>query len=155
MARRKRAKTRGGAKFDRFISTAKRMRPYPTIEVGFLDSDIAPLAFAHEFGNARAHLPERPAFRMALPRLERMCKAYWHRPSIRPYKYNKANGAMATDVEAFEKLADWLKKEYLTFEGDPLSAWQGRRKEGTPGESKQLVGHRGPKMIERIDWRLV
>ena len=157
MARRN-PKQKGGQRFDRFISTAKRMRPYPTIEVGFLDSQIAPLAFIHEHGSAKAYLPSRPAFGSSLDWLVMQCNIFWKKPSNRPYRYNKATGAMATDIKAFERLAEVLAKHvrysYHAFEGAPLSAWQRERKEGTPGADDQLVGHRGPRMIEHISWRL-
>ena len=43
-----------------------------------------------------------------------------------------------------------LRRGYSEFERAPLSAAVRERKAGTPGEGRQLVGEKGPKLITKI-----
>ena len=143
---------RGGDKLKRFIREAKsRAGRAPLIQVGFVDDRIAPLAYAHEYGVGQGpgSLPERPAFRNALPAVQkamrdellRIAKATSPFPGYKPQHFKQV--AIAG--------RDALRAGYLAFEGEPLSAVQTARKAGTPGAGRQLVGSRGPRMIEHIE----
>ena len=63
-------KVTGGKRLEQFIADTRHKAAQvdgTVVEIGFVDDRIAPLAAMHEFGNTKAKLPERPAFRVALP----------------------------------------------------------------------------------------
>ena len=147
------AKITGGGRLRSFGNKARETarRGGPLIEVGFRgDRFITIVAGQLEFGNPRTSLPERPAFRNAvdtirdqLPRMIRNMKATSGRDAL----------LSLTDAEA-KRIALWardiLREGYLSFEGAELSERQERRKLGTPGAGRQLVGAEGPKLIDHI-----
>ena len=144
---------RGGDKLRRYVREAKARRAnLPRIEVGFRDRRIAALAATHEFGlqdrDGRTRLPERPAFRNAISAVQRAASREVKRIAMsrRPFK-----GFTEADAERIGRVAlEELVESYRTFQGEPLSERQEARKAGTPGEGRQLVGHRGERMIEHL-----
>ena len=47
-------------------------------------------------------------------------------------------------------MRDIIRESYMNFHGAPLSERQRTRKEGTPFQDDQLIGHEGPKLISHI-----
>ena len=132
----------GGENLKRFIREARATPDEVTVEIGFKDPKIAPLAQAHEFGIGRVNLPERPAFRAGIARL----------PDV--IAEQQAGWAGAPTHEHLVALAlamhQVIKRSYLEFHGAPLSERQKERKEGTPAAGTQLQGVEGPKLIEHL-----
>ena len=116
------------------------------IEVGFKDERVSPLAEVHEFGlrgaDGGVKLPERPAFRAALPTMNRLFEEHTQAWPDTP------------SLQDFEDLAlmlrDHLRHSYRTFHGTPLSKRQRARKAGTPAADQELVGAEGERLIEHI-----
>ena len=138
---------RGGHKFFSKIRNAKAQAAKSDVKltVGFQGDDnkekaIARIAKIHEFGEPKLSIPERPAFRTTL-RDGSVQKAVLA---------EVAKGGDTPDKADYERAADAgtaaLKRGYLRFHGKELSVGQKRRKR----HAKQLVGHRGPKMINAI-----
>lgn len=145
---------RGGDKARRVFREMKARRvSLPLIEVGFKDRRIAALAANHEFGledaDGRVKLPERPAFRNSLPDVQKAMRDELLRIA-------KATSPFPGYTDAdWKRIAvvgrDALRRGYEKGDhGEPLSERQEARKRGTAGEGKQLVGSRGPRMIEHI-----
>ena len=128
--------TTGGEGLRRHLREARANAGETVIDVGF-KGNVATLAAQHEFGNPRARLPERPAFRASLGDL-----------------VNIIDESKATTPEEIEETAvlmrDAVKTSYLNFHGAPLSERQQERKAGTKYAQQQLVGAEGPKLVEHI-----
>ena len=148
-------RVKGGKKLARFLSNTKRAaRAFPVIEVGFLDRHIAVLAGRLEFGDPNANLPERPAFRQGIADLERALSGLW-KDATSGKDWRRGIGV--TEAEAVKvalAARDILKRSYETFAGPGLSERQERRKQGTAGAGRELVGSEGPKMIEHLEARV-
>ena len=143
-------KTTGGKKLAAMIRKLDReARQTPvTGEVGFF-GQVAPLAKQLEFGDPKRKLPERPAFRQALPDAAKAVHDV--------VKRSKADAVLDTESTAGKAIAaatEAVKRSYLDFVGDGLSERQRKRKEGTPYERKELQGGEGPKLIERIEGKV-
>ena len=147
------ARVRGGQKLKRLAREMKARRvDLPLIEVGFKDRRIAALAATHEFGledaDGRVKVPERPAFRSGIDamqlaasrELKRIAKAQ------RPFMGFTQADAVSIGRVALESMLE----SYRTFEGEPLSERQEARKAGTPGAGRQLIGHRGERMLDHL-----
>ena len=133
--------TTGGANLMRHIREAKAQSGETVVEVGF-KGPVATLAAQHEWGNPRARLPERPAFRRGLRQAE---------PELQEWLLHLGRVPTDEDKQEFAlMLLDRIKQGYLEFEGQPLSERQQQRKIGTPGQGRQLVGSEGPKLIEHL-----
>ena len=148
---------RGGAKLRKFLRNAAKSNraPQPIAEAGFLSPHIAGLAARLEFGDARTDLPERPAFRTAKADAfaagsRIVAKALGARVRDGVFAVDETHAKAAADAMAGE-----IRKSYSTFNGAPMSERQVKRKAGTPGAGRQLVGHEGPKLIRHIKGRVV
>lgn len=135
--------TTGGDKLMESIRESKARAAQieaTVIEVGFRDTRIATLAAQHEFGGR--NVPERPAFRAGVARLD----------GVIAEQQGGWSGLPDDDdiVELARGMADTIRDSYENFHGKPLSRRQQQRKEGTPGAGRQLVGSEGPKMIGHI-----
>jgi len=125
-----------------------------TFTVGFHDARISNLATLHEFGHRKSRLPERPAFRQALPEVRRewrkasrgVARAVATPGTARSLPDKRLRGAVL-------QARDTVKGSYLNFKGKPLGKVQQARKRGTVGEGKQLQGREGPRMIEHVEAR--
>ncbi len=131
----------GGANLRRFIREAKAQPAEAIIEVGFKDRRIAPLAHLHEFGSR--YVPERPAFRAGARRAEEV----WTELTG---KFRSPGPTHEQWVEIAIALRDVIRESYMNFHGQPLSERQRQRKEGTPFQDDQLIGHEGPKLVSHI-----
>ena len=139
-------KTKGGNKLKRWMAEKQREAGRITIEVGFRDERIAPLAAQLEFGNSSTRLPERPAFRQALPAIRKVALE-----TARPYiRANRGTLSYEGAVRVAVAARDVLRQSYLDFEGPGLSEWQIERKRGSPGAGQELIGSKGPKLVEQI-----
>ena len=147
-----RASMTGGNKLKaRLRSDQRRDREVhgKVISVGFHDKRMASLAAILEYGEPQTNLPERPAFRLT-SRGDMLDKA---RAKLLEIGKRPGEG-IATSADLRELavlLRDALKAGYLTFHGVGQSARQERRKQGTKGEGRELVGAQGPKLIEHIE----
>ena len=148
---------RGGHKLKRFLrNAAKSSRaPQASAEAGFLEPHIAGLAARLEFGDPRTDLPERPAFRHAKPDAFAagsaiVAKALSARVRDGVFIVDEADAQRAADA-----MADEIRASYRAANFAPLSERQTKRKAGTPGAGKQLVGHEGEKLIRHIKGRAV
>ena len=148
---------RGGDKLRKFLRNAARSSraPQATAEAGFLSPHIAGLAARLEFGDARTDLPERPAFRTAAPDAfaagsRIVAKALSARVRDGVFMVDEAHAQRAADAMAAE-----LRASYRAANFAPLSERQTKRKAGTVGAGKQLVGHEGEKLIRHIKGRAV
>ena len=148
---------RGGANLRTFLRNAARSsrKPQPTAEAGFVEPHIAGLAARLEFGDPRTNLPERPAFRLATPDAGKagarvVAKALSARVREGVFMVDDAHAQRAADAMAGE-----IRKSYSTFNGAPTSERQVKRKAGTLGAGRQLVGHEGPRLIAHIRGRVV
>ena len=155
-----RVKTTGGRRLSRYVK-AKRKQVAKlkgtALTVGFHDPRISALAKVHEFGlrapDGSQRLPERPAFRTGLKAARRDWKAATVAAgkalsSPRTTSSNPVTAALRAGARA---VRDTVKESYSTFHGEGLSARQEARKKDTPGEGKELTGHRGPKLIDHIE----
>lgn len=144
-------RVRGGKTLARFLRASKKAAgKQPTIDVGFHDPIVGRLASRLEFGDPNANLPERPAFRAGIGSLKRTLPKVVGDAVAKDWR----RGIVVTKDEAMEVgvvARDTLKASYHTFVGPGLSEAQAARKEGTPGEGRELVGSEGPKLIERIE----
>ena len=145
------SKIRGGHVLRKWIAKQRAVArdSGAVVAVGFHDRRIDALAQTHEFG--AGDIPQRPAFRAAVPDV----KAGFKR-TMRAVGHRVASPSGVVDLEleidgAGRSAADTIKRSYLTFEGAEVGERQRRRKAGTPGEDRQLVGHRGPKLIDHIE----
>ena len=140
----------GGRNIARWFRDTKRAasRRPPIIEVGFKDRRIAPLAAALEFGVEETNLPQRPAFRLGVERMQRAIVAY-----LKGAGHDFSRSLILPDT-TWVKVAivarDAIRQAYLDFHGAPLSERQIERKAGTEYADEQLVGREGPKLIGHI-----
>ena len=151
-----RSYVRGGAKLRKFLrNAAKSSRaPQAGAEAGFVEPHIAGLAARLEFGDPRTDLPERPAFRASrIPAgkagAEIVRKALSARVTEGVFIVDEAHAKAAA-----EAMAETIKDSYRTFHGPGLSERQAERKRGTPGAGRELVGHRGERLIGHIKGRV-
>ena len=156
-----RVKTTGGRRLSRYVKAKQKQVAKlrgTALSVGFHDRRIASLAATHEFGlrapDGSQRLPERPAFRNGLSEARRD----WKRATV------KAGRALSSPRRTGDEpdkalregavaVSDTIKESYSRFHGEGLSARQEARKKGTPGEGRQLVGHRGERLISHIEAR--
>ena len=148
-------RTSGGKDYRRFLraSKANLTRGPHEIHVGFLSRQISVLAIRLEFGDPRSNLPERPAYRQGVEDLHRALPGVllrvlktsdpardgvWHMTTKQAWEV----GMAAREV---------LRESYLRFAGPGLSERQERRKAGTVGEGRELVGHEGPKLLDHLE----
>lgn len=156
-----RVKTTGGRRLSRYVKAKQKQAAKlkgRTLTVGFHDRRIAALAATHEFGlrdrDGNQALPERPAFRNGL----REARADWKRATVKAGKAlsdprrtgDEPDKALREGAVA---VSDTIKQSYSRFHGEPLSERQRARKRGTAGEGRQLVGHRGERLISHIEAR--
>lgn len=142
-------KTSGGNRLRAFVRSRERAikaSPVHVVEVGFDDARISPLAANLEYGNPKTNLPERPAFRHALPDIRREAR------KVAAQEIRRAGGVLdhAGAVRVAVAARDVLRTAYLNFHGPGLSERQQQRKAGTSFASQELVGGEGPKLVERI-----
>ena len=144
----------GGRKLAAFIKGARREAaklPKYRTQVGFPEN-VGGVALIHEFGSPRRNIPERPAFRNAMPAVERVYQAEIRRGLDRRSKSERVAGVTLNKrivTRAAQEAASELRRQYLGFMGHPLSPQRRERLMGTAGEGKQLVGEEG-KMIDSI-----
>ncbi len=141
-------KITGGKRLARFLRSQKKAAQYePKIEIGF-KGQIVPLAALLEFGNPATNLPERPAFRQAIPRIAAAVKDYMRGNVLQPDGTIGLTKAKARELAVL--IRDELRTSYLDYYGPGLSRRQQARKRGTQYERDELIGHEGPKLIEHI-----
>ena len=151
-------RTKGGSKLKRFLRESRRNAAagWPLIEVGFLDRHVSVLAGRLELGDPRTNLPERPAFRQGVADLERRLPAIFLRVlrSSNPAQdgVGRMTGAQAAEIGLAAR--DILRASYQSYEGPGLSERQARRKQGTVGEGRELIGHEGPELLEHLEVRV-
>ena len=155
-----RVKTTGGRKLQNYAKkTRKKVAKVSgtSLTVGFHDPRISALAATHEFGlrgaDGSRRLPERPAFRTGLKTARRdwLAAAAAAGKELSSPRTTSANSASAALRAGAVAVRDTVRESYETFHGEPLGERQRARKADTPGEGRQLVGHRGPKLIEHIE----
>ena len=150
------SRVRGGKAWKRFTTNTHRAArtTEPVVEVGFLDRRISILAGRLEFGDPASDLPERPAFRQGVEDLKRAFPALWTK-TMRAKDLTKGVVVDEQDLVAVGLAArDILRRSYETFTGPGLSERQEKRKRGTVGEGRELVGHEGPKLIGHLEVRV-
>ena len=147
---------RGGQNLKRFLRNAARSNatPQASAEAGFLTPHIAGLAARLEFGDPRTDLPERPAFRASrIPAGQAgakiVAKALSARTREGVFVVDEAHAGAAADA-----MAEKIRAGYRTANVAPVGERQAARKLGTPGSSRELVGHRGEKLIGHIRGRV-
>lgn len=152
-----RARIKGGRKLAAFIRDAKAAsRRDAGATIGFHDRRIAGLAARLEFGDPKTNLPERPAFRNALDAAGKAAGAAMTEAAKRNARAIFSERGQRRILEA-GALAGYqaIRDSYLTGSGlKPVGEAQEARKRGTPGEGRPLVGHKGPKLIDRITIRI-
>ena len=137
---------RGGKILRAHLSETKkkaRATNSRAIRVGFLDKRAAALAAIHEYGEPRASLPSRPAFRAAVGDMGKSVRHTLAKASNLPSDRDLAR--------AGEAAAEELRASYLNAPGPELSERQRERKEGTPHSDKLLIGAKGPRLISHIE----
>ena len=156
-----RAKTTGGKRLKAFIKAKRRQvakLQNRTLSVGFHEPQFAALAATHEFGtrdpDGSRKLPARPAFRQAASEVRKD----WKRATRKAAKAlsdpkNTGEGPELKLREGAADAAESVRESYSRFHGAPLSERQKARKSGTPGAGRQLVGHKGPRLLDRITAR--
>ena len=149
------AKTSGGEALKRFLRQSNQnvARGWPEIIVGFLDRRISVLASRLEFGHEASNLPERPAFRQGVADLEKRLPAIVVKAlkSSNPARDGVGGLTQAQAAEIGLGARDVLRASYENYEGPGLSERQTRRKAGTAGAGKELIGHEGPKLIGHLE----
>ena len=147
MAFRVEVSTKGGARVRRHLAEQARRskaiaRDDHTVKVGFR-GPVAGIAALHEFGHPASNIPERPVLR----------------PASRGVVLDAVRGKLR-DTSGLPKRADLypvaraggeaLRGAYLAASPSlqAVGERQARRKAGTVGEDRPLVGPEGPKMIE-------
>lgn len=152
---RARTSIKGGRKLKRWLANAKRSNgPQHRIEAGFTDRHIAALAAQLEFGNPKTGLPERPAFRMSSDAALEAGRAVVVGALGSRTREGVFNVGSAEADEAAEAMAKALRLGYARYSGPGLSERQRKRKVGTPGAGRELVGHEGPRLISQIKGRV-
>ena len=152
----RRTTIKGGKRLKRFLANAKRSARarQPVMTAGFHEPHVAALAAQLEFGNPRTNLPEWPAFRQT----KDAALAAGRAVVVKELKGRVRSGDVtipATVAEqAAEAMAKTLRFGYADYHGPGLSERQRARKEGTPHEDDELVGHRGPRLIQHIRGRV-
>ena len=148
-------KTTGGSNLKRFLRASRRnaARGWPEIVVGFLDRRISVLASRLEFGHEASNLPERPAFRQGVADLEKRLPAIFIQvlKSSNPARDGVGGLSQAQATAIGLAARDVLRQSYEGFEGPGLSERQARRKAGTAGAGKELIGHEGPKLVGHLE----
>lgn len=145
-------RTRGGERLKRWVqekeAEGEAMRGI-AITVGFHERHIASLAALLEIG--KGTIPARPAFETSIPRVKEAARSAIRAELVGVGTIDRAGAQRIADTAA-----QALRDGYLDFaeSGSPaLSARQARRKRGTRGAGKLLVGARGPRLINRIEGR--
>ena len=129
---------RGGANLRKFLRNAARSKsaPQASAEAGFFEPHVARLAARLEYGDVRSNLPERPAFRLAVPDAGKagarvVAKALSARVRDGVFVLDEAHAREAADA-----MAETIRKGYETFHGAPHI--------GAPGQEERRHGGRGP-----------
>ena len=146
--------TKGGRKAQRWAKRAKASLQHNRGEVvsaGFHERRISTLASQLEHGNPSTNLPERPAFREGVPDAQE-AGAKVVRKGLASRGAKSGNYAVRGKIAhaAAEAMAEALRTSYRNFRGPGLSDLQAARKRGSPGAGRELVGHRGERLIEHI-----
>ena len=145
---------RGGEKLARFIKRARasaaKVQGVRT-EIGFHDPRIARLATTHELGlrdaEGKRKLPSRPAFGRSLEEL----RTAYRNTLRREARGSLGNITLPMLEDAARAGVEAVKASYEAgAPGPPVGPTQRARKAGTPGESKLLVGAKGPKLAEHL-----
>ena len=143
--------TTGGHKLRASLRAARALPNEIAGSVGFHDPHIASLAASHEYGlrgaDGGVSLPERPAFRQGSRESEEVV-----REATAKVKAHDMTVEVAAEIMA--QARDTIRSAYRNFAGVELGEAQEARKRGTPGAGKQLVGHRGEKLISHIEARV-
>ena len=141
--------TKGGARLRAHLAEQARRskavgRPDHELAAGFR-GPTAGIAALHEFGEPSSGIPERPVMRVA------------SRGAVLDAVRGKLKGAKGipsrTDLVPVARAGgEALRAAYLAASPSlkPVGARQARRKAGTPGEDRPLVGPEGPKMIDSV-----
>ena len=120
------------------------------MSAGFHEPHIAALAAQLEFGNLATDLPERPAFRMAKDDALEAGRDM----IAKELKGQVRSGDLVIPDDVAQKAADAMatviQRSYVEFDSPGLSERQRRRKVGTLGQAKVLIGHKGPRLISHI-----
>ena len=120
------------------------------VEVGFFDPRVATIARQHEYGTKTSdgtRLPERPAFRAALPAMQQAIRAALASDAGKGLGYVTDAAIEAGARDALEAMVN----SYMHAPGPPVGERQAGRKAGTPGAGRLLVGREGPKLISWIE----
>ncbi|MCY4396349.1 MAG: hypothetical protein OXC10_14570 [Rhodospirillaceae bacterium] len=143
---------RGGKKFKRKMAdlrTRAAALDGTVAEIGFHEPHVAAIARLHEYGSkgeGGAPLPERPAFRAALPA---MGKAMTGAIAAEGGKGKGAPSKAVIEAGARGAKAA-LVRSYEHAPGPPVGEQQEARKAGTPGAGRLLIGAEGPALIGHI-----
>lgn len=148
----KRTTIKGGKRLKRFLANAKRSARarQPVMMAGFHERHIATLAARLEFGDPRNGLPERPAFRESKDAALKAGRDVIAKELKGQVRSGDFTIPTAVAEQAAEAMAKTLRFGYADYHGPGLSERQRARKEGTPHEDDELVGHRGPRLIQHI-----
>ena len=143
--------TTGGHKLRASLRAARAIPKEIVGEVGFLDPHIASLAATHEYGlrgaDGGVSLPERPAFRQGSRESEEVV-----REATAKVKAHDMDVEVAGEIMV--QARDTIRGSYRNFDGVPVGERQERRKAGTKGAGRPLVGSKGERLIEHIEARV-
>ena len=147
-------KTTGGARLNRALGSmranAQKLRA-TSITVGFHERHIASIAARLELG--AGPVPPRPAFELSIPRVKAAVRKEVAEGAIGRLGELTDEGARRIASAGEEALKEGYR-EFSYSGAPPLSARQKRRKRGTKGAGRLLVGTEGEKLIERIEGRV-
>ena len=141
------SKVSGGNKARAYFKALEgRMKSAPRrAEVGFLTPDMAGLAAQLEYGNPATSLPERPAFRNGVDDIRKQGKRDAKKAAGKDGVVSRTGAARLA-----AKQKEIIQANYHEFHGAALSERQIERK----GHDQPLVGHEGPRLINRIEARV-
>ena len=134
---------RGGGRLLAHLRKLQQMPSQVKGRVGFTGRQIATLASTHEFGSPKANIPERPAFRRGIRQAEETVKEEMRKTQAEDLTPERVG-------EVMEMARDIVRAEYLDHNSVPLSERQARRKRGTSGAGRQLVGTKGPRLAGHL-----
>ena len=149
MAFRVEVKTTGGGKFKRHLAEQARRskaigRPDHDVAVGFKGRN-AGVAYRLEFGEPSTGIPERPVMRAA--------SRHEVKDAVEGRLKDIGGVPGRSDLVPVARAgAEALRASYLSASKhlEPVGERQERRKRGTEGEDRPLVGAGGPVLIESI-----
>ena len=149
MSKRRTVKLTGGRKLDRWLRKQRAVKTAPVaVTVGFHEPEIAALAKTHEFGAGA--VPERPAFRAGLIDADRKFPTV-AKAVLRPDRRHVVQVTKSEARTVGETMRETIRDSYLAGDHGPdVGKRQEARKRGTEGAGRQLVGHRGPRLADRL-----